>query len=221
MRNQSNTVTTHHHTPSTRHRIHHHHIHHDTTKQKVYDAVDLDPYGTPAHLLDSAVQAVSEGGLLMVTATDMAVLCGNSGEVCWTKYGSYPVHRPYCHEGAVRILLACIEQHAARYKRHITPLVSLSIDFYVRVFVRVHTSAGAAKHTASRLAYYYQSQGCDSWVLQRVGEVSPGGRRGERGGDEEERLKGWGVGSGRVVVRGTHDSFPVSPSKRRPLNPPF
>ncbi len=34
-----------------------------------YDAVDLDPYGTPAMLLDSAVQCVSEGGLLMVTAT--------------------------------------------------------------------------------------------------------------------------------------------------------
>lgn len=38
----------------------------------VYDAVDLDPYGSPAHFLDSAVQAVSEGGLLMITATDMA-----------------------------------------------------------------------------------------------------------------------------------------------------
>ena len=52
------------------------------TRPQVYDAVDLDPYGTPAHLLDSAVQAVADGGLLMVTATDMAVLCGNSGEVC-------------------------------------------------------------------------------------------------------------------------------------------
>ncbi len=34
-----------------------------------YDAVDLDPYGTPAMLLDSAVQCVAEGGILMVTAT--------------------------------------------------------------------------------------------------------------------------------------------------------
>lgn len=34
--------------------------------------MDLDPYGTPAQLLDSAVQAVSEGGLLLITATDMA-----------------------------------------------------------------------------------------------------------------------------------------------------
>ncbi len=43
--------------------------------------VDLDPYGTPSTLLDSAVQSVADGGLLMVTATDMAVLCGNNGEV--------------------------------------------------------------------------------------------------------------------------------------------
>jgi len=38
----------------------------------VYDAVDLDPYGSPCQLMDSAVQAVAEGGMLMVTATDMA-----------------------------------------------------------------------------------------------------------------------------------------------------
>lgn len=39
---------------------------------QVYDAVDLDPYGSPNTLLDGAVQAVAEGGLLMITATDMA-----------------------------------------------------------------------------------------------------------------------------------------------------
>ena len=38
-----------------------------------------------------------------------AVLCGNSSEACWAKYGSYPLHRPYCHEMALRILLACVE----------------------------------------------------------------------------------------------------------------
>eukprot|EP00878_Enallax_costatus_P042476 GHUV01049846.1.p2 GENE.GHUV01049846.1~~GHUV01049846.1.p2 ORF type:complete len:105 (+),score=24.09 GHUV01049846.1:1275-1589(+) len=55
----------------------------------VYDAIDLDPYGTPVQFLDSAVQAVSEGGLLAVTATDMAVLCGNSGEVGWVNSGCF------------------------------------------------------------------------------------------------------------------------------------
>jgi tRNA (guanine26-N2/guanine27-N2)-dimethyltransferase len=43
---------------------------------------------------------------------------------------------------ALRILLASIDQHAARYKRYIVPVLSLSIDFYIRVFVRVYTSGG-------------------------------------------------------------------------------
>ena len=37
-----------------------------------YEAVDLDPYGSPSQFLDTAVQAVAEGGLMLVTATDMA-----------------------------------------------------------------------------------------------------------------------------------------------------
>ncbi|KAK6128605.1 hypothetical protein DH2020_037648 [Rehmannia glutinosa] len=48
------------------------------------DMVDLDPYGSPSVFLDSAVQSVVDGGILMCTATDMAVLCGNSGEVCYS-----------------------------------------------------------------------------------------------------------------------------------------
>ena len=110
----------------------------------LFDVVDLDPYGAPCKLLDSAVQvhraaclpacrgccgllrkqrsrqrpavpapgpdppapaltcpplppacpqSVGEGGLLLVTATDMAVLCGNNGEACYAKYGSYPLHK--------------------------------------------------------------------------------------------------------------------------------
>lgn len=79
-----------------------------------YDAIDLDPYGTPAELLDTAVQSVAEGGLLLVTATDMANLCGNNAVACWSNYQSYPLHRSYCHEQALRILLASIEAHANR-----------------------------------------------------------------------------------------------------------
>ena len=43
-------------------------------KESRFDVVDLDPYGSPTPFLDGAVQAVSEGGLLCVTCTDLAVL---------------------------------------------------------------------------------------------------------------------------------------------------
>ncbi|KAL4430759.1 hypothetical protein ABPG75_006015 [Micractinium tetrahymenae] len=151
-----------------------------------FDAVDLDPYGSPSKLLDSAVQAVAEGGLLLVTATDMAVLCGNNGEACYAKYASYPLHKPYCHEMALRVLLASLEQHAARYKRHIVPVLSLSIDFYIRVFVRVYTSAQEVKNSATRLGYVWQSTGCDSFYWQRVG------RRVLKGGGSIKYMPGAG-----------------------------
>ncbi|XP_008811807.1 probable tRNA (guanine(26)-N(2))-dimethyltransferase 2 [Phoenix dactylifera] len=140
--------------------------------QKEFDVVDLDPYGSPSVFLDSAVQAVADGGILMCTATDMAVLCGGNGEVCYSKYGCYPVKAKYCHEMALRILLACIESHANRYKRYIVPILSVSMDFYIRVFVRIFTSASAIKDTPLKLSYVYQCVGCDSFHLQSLGRTT-------------------------------------------------
>ncbi|CAI5500452.1 unnamed protein product [Closterium sp. Naga37s-1] len=142
--------------------------------EKQFDAVDLDPYGTPSVFLDGAVQAVADGGMLLVTATDMAVLCGNNAEVCYSKYGAYPHRAKYCHEMAIRILLASIESAANRFKRHIVPVLSVSVDFYIRVFVRVFTSAQAVKVTPSKLAHVFQCSGCDSYHLQPVGRVVEG-----------------------------------------------
>ncbi|RLN39469.1 hypothetical protein C2845_PM01G10710 [Panicum miliaceum] len=93
------------------------------THPKEFDVVDIDPYGSPSVFLDSAVQAVADGGLLMCTATDMAVLCGTNGEVCYSKYGSYPTKGKYCHEMALRILLASIEvkNHPIKEQPHDSP----------------------------------------------------------------------------------------------------
>ena len=140
--------------------------------EKMFDVVDLDPYGTPSTLLDGAVQAVGDGGLLCVTATDMAVLCGNNGEVCWTKYGSYPLRAKYCHEQAVRVLLSAVDAAAGRYKRHIVPVFSVHIDFYVRCFVRVYSSAKDAKLAPTKVSYAFQCAGCDAFEFQPVGKTS-------------------------------------------------
>jgi tRNA (guanine26-N2/guanine27-N2)-dimethyltransferase len=145
------------------------------SNKHAFDVVDLDPYGAPVQLLDSAMECVSEGGMLLCTATDMAALCGNTSEACFAKYGMYPLHKPYCHEQAIRIVLAAISKAAARYKRYIVPVLSLSIDFYVRVFVRVYSSPQEVKDSALKLSYLYQSQGCDTFTLTPVGRVRVNG----------------------------------------------
>nr|CAD1837974.1 unnamed protein product [Ananas comosus var. bracteatus] len=141
------------------------------THPKEFDVVDLDPYGSPVAFLDSVVQTLADGGLLMCTATDMAVLSGGNEGVCFSKYSSYPLKGKYCHEMALRILLACLESHANRHKRYIVPILSVQMDFYIRVFVRIFTSASAMKCSTLKLSYVYQCVGCDSFHMQSLGRV--------------------------------------------------
>eukprot|EP01048_Picozoa_sp_COSAG05_P000649 COSAG05_NODE_18_length_34957_cov_44.338115_28_plen_377_part_00 len=136
-----------------------------------FDLVDLDPFGSPTQFLDGAIQAVSEGGMLAVTCTDMAVLCGNHSEACFGKYGAMPLRGKHCHEFALRLVLGCLQTHASRYKRFIVPMLSCSIDFYIRIFVRVHTSPQEVKRAASKLSHVYQCSECGSHALQPVGKV--------------------------------------------------
>ena len=121
-------------------------MHREPAKQ--FHVVDLDPYGTAAPFLNSAVQSVADGGLLMVTCTDMAVLCGNTPEACFLKYGATGIKHKSCHEVALRILLRSIESHANIYGRYIEPMLCMSIDYYIRVFVKVFTSPVHAKMSA-------------------------------------------------------------------------
>ncbi|KAG0258329.1 RNA methyltransferase tRNA(m5U54)methyltransferase [Mortierella polycephala] len=142
---------------------------------KRYDVIDLDPYGTASPFIDGAVQAVTDGGLLCVTCTDLGVLAGsNYTETCYAKYGGHPVKADFCHEVALRLVLNTLSTSAARYKRHIVPLVSLSIDYYLRVFVRVYTSAAEVKMLASKTSLAYVCSGCQSAYTQSLGKVTNG-----------------------------------------------
>ncbi|VDM33547.1 unnamed protein product [Hydatigera taeniaeformis] len=132
---------------------------HDSVKNK-FHVVDIDPYGTAVPFLDAAVQCLFDGGLLCVTCTDMAVLCGSAAGTAYGKYGGVAIKMAAQHEQGLRLLLHAMQQAASRYDRVIEPLLSLSIDFYARVFVRVRTSPSRVKRIASRLAIIYSCTGC-------------------------------------------------------------
>ncbi|KAG0250337.1 tRNA methyltransferase 1 [Actinomortierella ambigua] len=141
--------------------------------EKRYDVIDLDPYGTASPFIDGAVQAVSDGGLLCVTCTDLAVLAGsNYTETCFSKYGGLPLKAEFCHEMALRLVLQTLQTSAARYKRYIKPLVSLSIDYYLRVFVRVFTSPAEVKRSASKISMAYSCSGCHTYYTNPLGKIT-------------------------------------------------
>lgn len=148
--------------------------------EKQFDVIDLDPYGSVAMFLDGAVQAVKNGGLLCVTCTDSAVLCGNHPEAAFARYNAVPMRTRYAHEMALRMVLGSVERAAIKYKRSIQPLLSVRVDFYVRLFIRVHDSPKRAADSSTRFSSVYQCSGCDTFMLQPLGVA--GGRTGQKMG---------------------------------------
>ncbi|CAI4210613.1 unnamed protein product [Parascedosporium putredinis] len=147
--------------------------HGNPSKANKYDVIDLDPYGTAAPFLDAAVQCVKDGGMLCVTCTDSAVWAGHSYcEKSYVLYGGIPVKAFYSHEVGLRLVLHAIATSAARYGLTIEPLLSVSADFYVRIFVRVTKSQAALKFLASKTMVVYNcDHGCGAWethFIQRI-----------------------------------------------------
>ena len=147
-------------------------------RDKQFDVIDLDPYGSVVPFVDSAVQAVKDGGFLNVTSTDMSVLSGGqSPEACFAKYRSFPQpHASYLHEFALRILLHTLETSANRYGRTIVPLASFGIDFYCRIFVRVFDSRAEAKKACLKTGNVLQSTGCPSFHILPSAAMSNSGK---------------------------------------------
>ncbi|KAF9052841.1 N2,N2-dimethylguanosine tRNA methyltransferase-domain-containing protein [Panaeolus papilionaceus] len=141
-------------------------------EKKRVEVVDLDPYGTAAPFIDASVQCVSDGGLLCVTCTDLSVLATtNFPEKCFSNYGGVGVRTEYCHEVALRLLLHTLSTSASRYGRFIEPLLCLSIDFYIRIFVRVHTSPIEVKKSLTKNSTFYVCQTCQSFHEQPLGKM--------------------------------------------------
>ena len=136
----------------------------------LFHVVDLDPYGSAASFLDSAVQALADGGLLCVTCTDASVFASTAYlEKCFSQYGGLPVKAAFSHEAGLRIILHAIATSAARYGIAIEPLLSLSIDFYARLFVRVRKSPVEVKLLAGKTMIVYNcDHGCGAWKTQHL-----------------------------------------------------
>lgn len=162
-------------TPNTSNAIEH--MHHTAAAgfggSRHYHVIDLDPYGTAAPFLDSAVQAIADGGLLCVTCTDAGVFASLGYlEKTYSQYGGLPLKGVHAHEGGLRLILHAIATSAARYGLAIEPLLSLSIDFYARVFVRVHRSPAEVKFLASKTMVVYNCDvGCGAWSIQHLARV--------------------------------------------------
>jgi len=119
--------------------------------------VDIDPYGSPAPFINASLNLIGNMGLLMVTATDTAVLEGSKRLKALRRYQINTYKIPQSREVAVRALIGYIARVAAGHDKWIKPLLSAYIDYYIRIYLLIGRSARKAQEMLDKdigYAYY-------------------------------------------------------------------
>jgi len=132
----------------------------NASPKKRFDIVDVDPFGTPAPFLDSTFRAIKNNGLVALTATDLAPLCGVHAKACVRKYGGRPLRTEYCHELAVRLLTGCTVTLAAKHDIGVHVLFSHSSEHYIRVYTQIGYGAKKADESVKTLGYILHCFNC-------------------------------------------------------------
>ncbi|PAA87870.1 hypothetical protein BOX15_Mlig020840g1, partial [Macrostomum lignano] len=115
-----------------------------------FDFIHLDPFGSPAGNIESALRHLRNGGLLSVTCTDLASLLGQQPRVAMRNYGAVLMRVRCAPELGARTLLAFVAACAARCNKSIRPVYCLSAPRFLLACVRVERGARRADDCLAR-----------------------------------------------------------------------
>lgn len=124
------------------------------------DFVDIDPFGSPITFLDSAARSVSFHGMIAVTATDTAPLCGTYPEKCILRYGSKPMRNELMHEVGLRIIIKTAITECAKYEKAFIPVLSFADKHYFRIFGKVLGGKKLLKQAVGAIGYLVYCNNC-------------------------------------------------------------
>ncbi len=132
--------------------------------ERHFQAVDLDPFGTPSPFLAAASRCAQE--YLFITATDTAPLCGAHLLSGIRKYLARPLRTDYHREMGARILLGLAARELARLDKGMLPLLTHVTDHYVRTYLRVIKGAKAGDAALEHMGYVEHCPSCGSFMLR-------------------------------------------------------
>lgn len=124
-----------------------------TIFEDYFDFIEVDPFGSPIPFLDAACQRIKHRGILSVTATDTAALCGTYPKTAKRKYGVNVRDCWWYEELGLRNLIAYSIRQAAKYEKVLTPLISYSYKHYYKIFFKVEESRTKALESVNLLSY--------------------------------------------------------------------
>ncbi len=136
-------------------------IHRDANallSEQSFDAVDLDPFGTPAPFIDAGIRGTRR--FLFVTATDTAPLCGAHLKAGIRRYDALPMNTEYHSEVGLRVLLGFVVRETARYDRGVEPLFCYAKEHFFRLHLRLLRGTKAADAGVQNLGFVHQCRKC-------------------------------------------------------------
>ncbi|MBU0586550.1 hypothetical protein KJ780_03490, partial [Candidatus Micrarchaeota archaeon] len=107
------------------------------------------------HFLNNAFYSFRKmrNGYVSITATDVAVLCGENTKACLKKYGAKNLRNEFTHEIGMRVLLKKIGDFASQFDFGMEILYSLSDRHYLKTLIRIKKSAEKASAIPRTLGY--------------------------------------------------------------------
>ena len=132
-----------------------------------FDYVDVDPFGSPVRQLQGALSATSDGGVLSITATDTAALCGVYPKVSRRRYGSASLKNQFAHETGLRILAGALAREGAKLDLGVAPVLAHATRHYLRLFARVTSGAAAGDESIRHLGYISYCHRCGNTATSR------------------------------------------------------
>ncbi len=129
-------------------------------KQSI-DVIDIDPFGSPISFLEISIRALQRSeGYLLVTATDLQVLCGKFSDACYRMYNAKPTRYFPCHEVALRILIYNLLISAGRLGVAIEPIFSFHHEHFLRVKVKIIESKELANEQHKKIGFVHFCTEC-------------------------------------------------------------
>ena len=133
---------------------------HDSKTYERFSIVDLDPFGSPSAYIDCLLRSVNKGGMVSITATDTAVLCGVHPQVCMRKYYGKPLSNHYARETALRLIISLTALIAARLDLVVHPIFVHANLHYLRAYLTVSVSRSEANSVFTRIGYLRDCTKC-------------------------------------------------------------
>jgi len=130
-----------------------------------FDYLDLDPFGSPAMYIESAILSIKHEGHLGITATDTATLFGNNVDKAFVRYGVKLRKTQFLKELGVRALIASIAITASKQDIGIKPDFSYCERHYIRVYLSVLRGKKHAKESIKKLGFIVYDEENHSWKV--------------------------------------------------------